>query len=70
MPSKIVFLFIILGMILLILGLSFGLKAIKPIQMNLIAGLIIMIGTGFGLFGKQLQDSRSSSPRCVSLAVR
>lgn len=51
---------IILGGILLIIGLTLSLKSIKPIYLNAISGLVIIIGTFFGLFGKQLQDKNSS----------
>jgi uncharacterized membrane-anchored protein YhcB (DUF1043 family) len=51
---------IILGSILLIVGLIVSLKSIKPMYLNVIAGLIIIIGSFFGLFGKQLQDKSSS----------
>lgn len=52
--------FIILGSLLLIAGLTFALKSIKPMYFNVIAGIIILIGSFFGLFGKQLQDKNSS----------
>jgi uncharacterized membrane-anchored protein YhcB (DUF1043 family) len=45
---------------LLILGMILGLKTLKPIYLNVAAGLIILIGTFFGIFGKQLQDKSSS----------
>lgn len=51
---------IILGGVLLIAGLILSLKSIKPLYLNVITGLIIIIGTFFGLFGKQLQDKSSS----------
>lgn len=51
---------IILGCILLIIGLTLSLKSIKPMYLNLVAGLVIIIGSFFGLFGKQLQDKSSS----------
>ncbi|MFC1223061.1 hypothetical protein ACFE6N_04585 [Pedobacter sp. BG31] len=53
-------LLILLGAILLIIGMSFALKSIKPVYFNVISGAIIIIGTIFGLFGKQLQDLNSS----------
>jgi len=51
---------IIIGALLLILGMTLGLKSIKPMYFNVVAGIIIVIGTFFGLFGKQLQDKSSS----------
>lgn len=51
---------IILGAVLLIVGLIISLRSIKPMYLNVISGLIIIIGTFFGLFGKQLQDKSSS----------
>lgn len=51
---------IILGVISLVIGMTLGLKSIKPVNFNVIAGVIIVIGTFFGLFGKQLQDKSSS----------
>ena len=51
---------IIIGSLLLILGLILSLKSIKPMYLNVISGLVILIGTFFGLFGKQLQDKSSS----------
>lgn len=53
-------LLVILGCILLIIGLALSLKSMKPVYLNLISGLVILIGTFFGLFGKQLQDKNSS----------
>ena len=52
--------FTILGSFLLIAGLTFALRSIKPMYFNVIAGIIILIGSFFGLFGKQLQDKSSS----------
>ena len=51
---------IIIGALLLIIGMTLGMKSIKPIYLNVLAGIIIVIGTFFGLFGKQLQDQSSS----------
>mgnify|MGYP001338065090 CR=1 FL=1 len=51
---------IIIGALILIIGMILALKNIKPMYLNVIAGLIILIGTFFGLFGKQLQDQSSS----------
>jgi len=60
MTKKMAITLIILGCILLVVGLTLSLKSIKPIYLNLIAGLVIIIGSFFGLFGKQLQDKSSS----------
>ncbi len=60
MTKKMAITLIISGSILLIVGLTLSLKSIKPMYLNVIAGLIIIIGTFFGLFGKQLQDKSSS----------
>lgn len=60
MTSKLPYFLIIFGAILLILGFFLGLKSIKPIALTLMSGIVILIGTGFGLFGKFLQDSSSS----------
>ena len=51
---------IILGAISLIIGMVLAMSTVKPMYFNVIAGLIILIGTFFGLFGKQLQDQNSS----------
>ncbi len=51
---------IIIGCLMLIIGLFFATKQIKPIQLNIISGIVIIIGTFFGLFGKFLQDKNSS----------
>ena len=60
MYKKMAIALIFLGLFILILGMSIGLKNIKPIQMNVISGIVIVIGTCFGLFGKKLQDLGSS----------
>ena len=60
MIKKMAITLIILACILLIIGFILSLKSIKPMNLNLIAGLVILIGTFFGLFGKQLQDKNSS----------
>ena len=60
MVSKMTILLIVSGLTLLIFGLVLGLKQIKPVHMNVISGVVIVIGTFFGLFGKQLQDLSSS----------
>lgn len=60
MNTKVTIILILFGALLLMIGLFFALKSLKPINFNLIAGLIILIGTFFGLFGKQLQDKYSS----------
>ncbi|MDP1795765.1 MAG: hypothetical protein Q8K53_00470 [Daejeonella sp.] len=52
---------IIIGTVIMVIGMTLALKSIKPIYVNLIAGLIIIIGTLFGLFGKQTQDESSSA---------
>lgn len=52
--------FICVGLVLLIIGLIVGLKNIRTVYMNVISGIVIVIGTCFGLFGKQLQDLSSS----------
>jgi hypothetical protein len=51
---------IILGGLLLVIGMVIALRTIKPMHFNVIAGGVILIGTLFGLFGKQLQDKGSS----------
>lgn len=53
-------LLLISGSIGLIIGLTLALKTIKPMYFNVLAGVIILIGSFFGLFGKQLQDKNSS----------
>ena len=52
---------IIIGAVIMVIGMTLALKSIKPIYFNLIAGFIIIIGTLFGLFGKQTQDESSSA---------
>lgn len=51
---------IIIGTIILAVGMIMALKTVKPMYLNVISGIIIVIGTFFGLFGKQLQDKSSS----------
>ena len=51
---------IIIGTIILVIGMTLAIKSIKPVYFNLIAGIIILIGSLFGLFGKQIQDASSS----------
>lgn len=51
---------IIVSTVLLIISLWLGLKTIKPLYFNLIVGIVIVVATIFGLFGKQLQDKSSS----------
>jgi len=51
---------IVFGLIFLVFGLFSGLKQIKPVHLNVISGIVIIVGTFFGLFGKQLQDLSSS----------
>lgn len=60
MTKKMAIVLIILGSLLLITGLALALRDIKPMHFNVIAGIIILIGSFFGLFGKQLQDKNSS----------
>lgn len=60
MTKKMASTLIIIGCILLIAGLTLSLKSIKPMYLNVISGLVIIIGTFFGVFGKQLQDKSSS----------
>ena len=60
MKKNMAIILIIAGSILLIIGLTLSLKSIKPMYLNVVSGLIIIIGTFFGLFGKQLQDKSSS----------
>lgn len=60
MISKMTIPLIIFSLILLICGLILGQKQIKPVHMNVISGIVIVVGTLFGLFGKQLQDLNSS----------
>ena len=47
---------IVAALLILIFGMFLGMKSMKPLHFNLIAGLIIVVGTFFGLFGRQLQD--------------
>ena len=42
-----VILSIIMGLFLMVLGLTLGLRTVKPFSYNLIAGLVILIGTFF-----------------------
>jgi hypothetical protein len=60
MTRKMAISLIIIGSLLLVTGLILGLRSIKPMYFNVIAGLIILLGSFFGLFGKQLQDKSSS----------
>ena len=60
MTSKFTFMIIIAGLAILVIGLFFGLRNIRPASMTVICGIVIAIGTIFGLFGKQIQDLRSS----------
>ncbi len=60
MTYKVALILIIVGGFILILGMTLALKSMKPMYVNVIAGLIILIGSFFGLFGKQLQDQSSS----------
>jgi hypothetical protein len=60
MNQKMSIVLVILGSVILIIGLSLALRSVKPMYFNVIAGLIILIGSFFGLFGKQLQDKNSS----------
>ncbi|MFT3679090.1 MAG: hypothetical protein QM791_02385 [Ferruginibacter sp.] len=60
MNNKMTISLIIAGLLLLIIGMTLGLKNMKPVNFNVFAGIIIVIGTFFGLFGKQLQDKNSS----------
>jgi len=60
MINKMAIVLILIGCVILVIGMTFALKSIKPIYFNLIAGIIILIGTLFGLFGKQIQDANSS----------
>jgi regulator of replication initiation timing len=50
---------IIAALLILIIGMFLGMKSMKPLHFNFIAGLIIVVGTFFGLFGRQLQDKIS-----------
>lgn len=50
---------IITGFILILIGLSIGLKNIDPKKFVAIAGTIGIIITGFGIFGKFFQDEKS-----------
>ena len=58
--TKMAIALVALGSFLLIAGLILSLRVIKPMYFNVMSGLVIIIGTGFGLFGKQLQDKSSS----------
>jgi hypothetical protein len=60
MSKKVIITFIVIGVTLLTIGMTLALKSMKPIHINVISGLIILLGTFFGLFGKQLQDKSSS----------
>lgn len=51
---------ILAGLVIVIIGLLLGLRNIRPASMTVICGIVIAIGTVFGLFGKQIQDLRSS----------
>jgi hypothetical protein len=51
---------LLLGGALLITGLILALKLLKPIDINWLAGIIIVIGTVFGLFGKRLYELAAS----------
>lgn len=51
---------IIIGGLILIVVMALALRTVRPMHFNVIAGLVIVIGTIFGLFGKQLQDQISS----------
>lgn len=55
-----IYILIVLGSLILALGLYLALKELKPIVFNVMAGFVILLGTGFGLFGKYLQDKNSS----------
>ena len=47
------YLVLIAALLILIFGMFLGMKSMKPLHFNLIAGLIIVVGTFFGLFGRQ-----------------
>lgn len=51
---------IIIGGATLVIGMLIAIRTMKPMYFNVISGLIILVGTLFGLFGKQLQDKNSS----------
>ncbi len=51
---------IIVGLLILIAGLLFGIKSMKPADFVLWAAIIAAIGVLFGAFGKRLQDLASS----------
>jgi DNA-binding FrmR family transcriptional regulator len=42
------------------IGLYMALNEFKPIVFNILSGFVILLGTGFGLFGKYIQDKSSS----------
>jgi hypothetical protein len=67
MTSKFAFIFIITGSIILVMGVFMALKSTKPMYFNVVAGLIILVGRLFGLFGKQLQDKSSSEKSDIIL---
>jgi hypothetical protein len=58
--NKVAVFLICIGGLLLIVGMTVALRTVKPMYVNIISGLIILTGTFFGLFGKQLQDKNSS----------
>ena len=60
MIKKMSIILVIIGTMILIFGMYLALKSISPMYFNLIAGIIILIVTIFGLFGKQMQDKMSS----------
>jgi hypothetical protein len=60
MQKNMTIILIIIGSLMLIAGLSMGIKNMKPIHLNFAAAFVILIGTFFGIFGKLLQDKGSS----------
>ncbi len=51
---------IILGALILLFGMVLAVKSMRPVEFNIVAGIIATIGTLFLVFGKHKQDLNSS----------
>lgn len=60
MQKKMVLFIVILGTSILIVGMILAIRAMRPVEFNIIAGIIALIGTLFLVFGKHKQDLNSS----------
>ncbi len=61
MKEKMYLLLIILGAVSLFIGMLLAMKSMKPMHFTVLAGIIVIVGTLFGIFGKLLQDQSNSN---------